>query len=353
MNETEIKKISIHKSLDLMNVIHRLAEGNRKFLIVLDDENTLYGVLTDGDIRRWILRRGEVKGFAWEICNRNPTLATLDYKLEEQRQMMLAKNIQAIPIVDGNNRVIDILFWENIFGESHQPLKKATIPLVVMAGGKGTRLDPFTRILPKPLVPIGRKPVIELIIDNFRRYGISEIYISVNHMSKMIKAYFEEFNVSDIHYIEEDSPLGTAGSLCLLKNRITTDFFVTNCDILITADYAEILDYHVEHDNFLTIVGAIKSYHIPYGICEIEESGSLKRILEKPKYDFIVNTGMYVLAPNCLDMLEDSCHLDMPDLISRISEIGRIGVFPVSGESWLDIGEWDEYKKTVKRLTVA
>ena len=223
-----------------------------------------------------------------------------------------------------------------------------------MAGGKGTRLEPFTRILPKPPIPIGNKPIIEIIIDKFREYRIDRFYLTVNFKSKMIKSYFDELSPDySLHYLEESKPLGTSGSLKYLEGQISETFMVSNCDIIIDADYNEMVKYHREQGNLITMVASLKHYHIPYGICEIENGGTLKGIKEKPEYGFLVNTGMYVVEPKALNYLKKDEPLDFTQLIELIQKDGqKVGVFPVSEKSWLDTGEWEEYKKSLDQLTL-
>ena len=221
-----------------------------------------------------------------------------------------------------------------------------------MAGGKGTRLDPFTRVLPKPLIPIGERTIIEIIMDNFSQFGIREYYISINHKGKMIKAYFED-NTPDvtISYLEENAPLGTAGALKLLGDTVQGDFFVSNCDIIVRADYRSIYDFHKENNFALTLIASMQHHVIPYGVCEIEEGGALREIREKPEYDFLVNTGFYLLSADILKHIPADTRFDMPDLIKILqSNQLSVGVYPVSEKSWIDIGQWSQYKQAIEKL---
>ena len=207
--------------------------------------------------------------------------------------------------------------------------QKLDAPVVIMAGGRGTRLEPFTKILPKPLIPVGEKPVIDHIIDRFRDYGISEFYLTINHMAKIMRAYFEEKEPDySIGFAEEDEPRGTAGSLTLLKDKLNRPFFVSNCDIIIEADYADIFRFHTKNGDDITLVASAKQYNIPYGICELNGSGSLERIQEKPEYSFLVNTGMYVLNPSVIDLIPDKGLFHITHLIDKVKEnngtIGRV-----------------------------
>jgi len=221
-----------------------------------------------------------------------------------------------------------------------------------MAGGSGTRLDPFTRILPKPLIPIGDKPVIEILIERFAKYGSRCFYISLNYKSRIVKAFFEDYvKEYNISFIDEEKPLGTAGSLKLLAGKIKTTFIVSNCDILVQEDYNKIVEFHREGQYMLTIVGSVQHHVVPYGVCKTDIGGGLVDFEEKPKYDFLVNTGMYVLDPGVLKYIPPGKEFDMTELIHDLVQKGKkIGVFPVSEKSWIDIGQWEQYKKAVEDL---
>jgi len=223
-----------------------------------------------------------------------------------------------------------------------------------MAGGKGTRLDPFTRILPKPLIPINGEPIIKIIMDKFNEYQTKKFYVSINHQSRMIKAYFGDNNSEyDINYLEELEPLGTAGSLRYLVGKVSGPLIVTNCDIIIESDYNEMLAYHKENNNDITAVGAYRQYIIPYGVCEIENGGNLRKITEKPEYSFIVFTGFCILQGEILKHIPENKAYYMTDLMEKVrSEGGKVGVYPVSEDSWVDIGQWEEYKKAAEKFKV-
>lgn len=361
MNKDRLHRLCINKFSDLKATLKKMDEGGEKVLFVVDDnDNKLVGILTDGDIRRWILRTSDLKGSAQDFCNQNPAVVAYNYEYKEvsyYKEIMLDKRIEAIPVLDKNNKLIDALLWGDLFGEevnTYYNETKIQIPVVIMAGGKGTRLEPFTRILPKPLIPIGNKPIIEIIIDKFYEFGVTDFYISVNHKSKMIKAFFEDtVRPYCINYINEDKPLGTAGSLKFLEGQLDGPFIISNCDILIESDYSELLNYHNGHKNDMTLVASVKNYRIPYGICEIENGGILCRIREKPEYNFLVNTGLYILESKALSLIPGNQYFDITELMEKLrSEGGKIGVFPVSDKSWIDVGEWDEYRKAVRRFEI-
>ncbi|MBF0473750.1 MAG: NTP transferase domain-containing protein, partial [Nitrospirae bacterium] len=208
---------------------------------------------------------------------------------------------------------------------------------------------PFTKILPKALIPIGEEPIIDIIIKKFTAYGINNITLSVNHKKEIIKNYFLE-NKHDIkiNWLEEDSFYGTAGSLRLLKGRVTEPFFVTNCDVILDADYRDILNWHIKENKSLTLAASYKQVNIPYGVVGID-NGNLKNIDEKPSFDVLVNCGFYVINPEIIDELPQGV-LDMDQLLKYLLEKGmNIGVFPVYS-GWFDTGQWEEYRKTIRHF---
>ena len=221
-----------------------------------------------------------------------------------------------------------------------------------MAGGKGTRLYPYTKILPKPLIPIGEVPILERIMEHFYKFGAKEFYVTINYKKEMIKAYFSELKPHYIiNYIEEKEPLGTAGSIRLLEKRFISPVIVTNCDILIDIDYGKVLEYHQKSENTLTVVSALKNIMIPYGVLHSQASGSIVSIEEKPQISYFINTGMYILSPEYLDRIPSNKFYHMTDLMDRlISENMRVGMYPVSDNSFLDMGEFEEMKRMEERI---
>ncbi len=330
-------------------------EINRKLLIVANDDGTFFSLLSIGDIQRAIIKNLPINTKVSEIVRQDVTVAHPEDDLEKVKQRMKIRRNELMPIIDSQNRVVDIIFWEDLFTESRLTVsedKKLNLPVVIMAGGKGTRLAPLTNVWPKPLIPINKKTIIEDIMDKFVEVGCNEFYLSVNYKADVIKQYFENLNSSyyKISYIQEEKPLGTAGSLYLLRDKIHSTFFVSNCDILIDEDYAALYNYHKANYNEITMVAAIKSFLIPYGTIETGEGGQLKSIQEKPELSFKINTGMYILEPNLLQEIPKNNFLHITTLIEKLhQEERKVGVFPVSEGSWKDIGTWNEYiKKFVK-----
>jgi NDP-sugar pyrophosphorylase family protein len=215
---------------------------------------------------------------------------------DEIKEVVLRSRMEFIPVLDQNGILENVIFWDDLFIESHYAIEKTiNAPVVIMAGGFGSRLRPLTNILPKPLIPIGEKTILETIMDKFIRISCNNFYLTVNYKADFIKYYLTQLESPNynINYIQEDKPLGTAGSLSLLKKDIMETFFVSNCDILIEQNLSEIWDFHKENKNEITITAALKTYSIPYGTLETGENGQLINLIEKPDLTFKINSGLY------------------------------------------------------------
>ena len=209
-----------------------------------------------------------------------------------------------------------------------------------MSGGKGTRLKPYTNILPKPLLQVNNKTMIENIIDGFRENGISSFFISINYKSKLIKSFFEELSPKyKVKFVEEKKPLGTAGSLYMLKKKIKNFFFVINCDTILDINFSKVLEHHKKNKNDLTVIVAVKEDVIPYGICKIDDLGKLIEINEKPKINNLINIGCYLLNKKIIQQLKQNDYLDFNELInSSINRKLKVGVYPIDESQWTDLG---------------
>ncbi len=341
----------IPSSVSVRDAMKRLNQVEGQALYVVDDQKRLLGAITDGDIRRFLMNGNPAEQDISGVFTRNPIRIRMGYRIEEVRQLMQAHKIESVPVVDPEERIVEVVLWESAFREAgHLTRRKLDVPVIIMAGGKGTRMDPFTRILPKPLVPIDDRPVIELVIERFLAHGLDKFFLSVNHKSRILKAYFEEANPQyRIRWIEEDKPLGTAGCLRLLEGKIGGPFFVSNCDIIVNADLADLFDYHQARQHDITIVASLKRYHIPYGLCEIANDGTLIRLREKPEYDLLVNIGLYVVNDPVLRWIPPDQHFDFTDLIAAATQNGaKVGVYPIGENDWIDVGQWEVYRNAIK-----
>jgi len=348
-----MKKNLINCLSSLEDSIKLLNEIGKKCLIVADDNLCLLGTLSDGDVRKAILQGSKLKDNISKIYQSNPFYLNQGfYNQEDIKKIFLEKEYDLIPIVDNNNKIIDTIYLEDVIvSNKNIHTEKLSLPVVIMAGGLGTRLEPFTQILPKALLPLNGKSIIESIITQFTNVGIKEFYLTLNHKSKIIKAYFEDLNLPyNFKYIEEEKALGTAGSLHLLQKSFKTTFFVTNCDILIDTDYSKIVEYHKENNCDLTIVTSTKEFTIPYGACYLDKNNFLDHIKEKPKFSFVVNTGFYLVNPGILSFIPKNKFCNMTDFIKDLKKNNKkVGVYQISEEDWNDIGQWDDYYKSFKK----
>jgi dTDP-glucose pyrophosphorylase len=352
--EDNVKAFLLPQSHTIRQAMEQLEKTEEKIVFVVDEESRLVGSLTDGDIRRWILSDGDLKAEVHRICNRSPYVAKEGFAIDQLRIEMLNGNFGCVPVISSSRKIIQLVFWKELLqGEVDVKLKRQlNLPVVIMAGGRGTRLAPFTNVLPKPLIPVGDKTIIELIIDQFLPYGLDHFHLSINYKSKILKSFFEELTPDySVSFLEEREPRGTAGALRALYSPVPENLIVTNCDIVIEADLAELVSFHQDNDYDLTLVASLKDYNIPYGVCELEKGGSLARIKEKPQYNFLINTGMYVVRRDRLDLIPEEAKCDMTDFIEEIKRAGgRIGVFPIGENAWTDTGEWTEYRKALDHL---
>lgn len=345
----DVKKYFISPDDSIRTAIRQLDETAKKILVVVRN-GRLAGVITDGDIRRWILKNQDLSMAVSRIMNTSPIVIT---QSESTRALniMRDKKIEGLPLVNERREVIDILFWNELTASEERKPADKKVPVVIMAGGKGSRLYPYTKIIPKPLIPIGDTPIVERIMNQMIAYGFTEFYLTVNYKKELIKAYFNDDDRYHLTFVEENEPLGTAGSLTLLKDKITDSFFVSNCDILVDINYEKLLDHHIKNGNQITVVTAMKNYKVPYGVVSLDQEGRIQALNEKPEYEFLVSTGLYLLEKDILTCLPDKVPFDMPDLIRLCLQNGYIaGAYPVMDSTWLDMGEFSEMRIMAERM---
>lgn len=346
----KIKERIITKNESLLQALKLMDSTGFRSLLVVGSDEVFAGILSIGDIQRAIIKNQSLESLISGILRQNPRIANDETAIEVIKNEMLQYRMEFMPVIDINNHINKVYFWDELFLEQKlPPLKQFNLPVVIMAGGVGSRLKPLTNVLPKPLIPIGEKSIIEEIFDRFGAHGCNDFLISVNYKADLIEYYIKSQNHPySIQFFHEEKPLGTAGSLFMLKDKIAGTFFVSNCDILIEQDYAEILDYHLENKNDITIVAALKHYFIPYGVLETGKNGELIGLQEKPELTFKINSGMYILESKVLTEIPTNTFFHITELIEKIRQKGgKVGVFPVSEKSWKDIGDWNEYYKSL------
>jgi dTDP-glucose pyrophosphorylase len=346
-----LAELSVDQNASLLEVMRLMDQRERKALLVLEGEH-FRSLVSIGDIQRAIIRQVPLETPVKEILRSRVRVSHADEPFAVIRRRMLEHRAEVMPVIDAEGRLVRVHEWTEVFAEAgpeHASLKD--VPVVIMAGGEGRRLRPITHVIPKALIPVGKQPIIEEIMDRFHLAGVGEFHVSVRYKAEMIQQYLNERNKPyQIHYLRESRPLGTAGSLKLLPPKLDRTFFVSNCDILVDADYSEILRMHREQGNEITAVAALNVQSVPYGVFECDRTGRLTGLREKPSLSFLVNVGLYVLEPSLRKALPADRPTPITDLLEQVRRRGgRVGVFPITEGAWVDIGEWHAYFKAIHR----
>ncbi|MAI38486.1 nucleotidyltransferase family protein [Alteromonas sp.] len=336
------RKLLVEPGLSLVDAVKRLDEGAKRILIVVDKHDRLIGTVTDGDIRRALIRQTELTTSISEIMNTNPKSATHAWSRLRLLSFMERTDLLQLPIVDEKNKVVGVTFL-------YELLKKPRIdnPVCLMAGGFGTRLKPLTDSCPKPMLTVGDKPILEIILERFIEAGFWRFYISTHYMANTIKGYFGNGSDRDveINYLDEREPLGTGGALSLLpKEEINAPLILMNGDLLTNLDFLSLLSHHELSQSKLTMCLREYEQQVPFGVVNTKK-GEVKSIVEKPVNRYHVNAGIYVMEPSVIAGVEKNQYVDMPTVVDRLlKQRASIGYYEVS-EDWLDIGRLDDFKK--------
>lgn len=346
MKNEELLKLIGDANLSVSQCMQAIDLNSRGILFIVDDNNKMLGCITDGDIRRFLLSGGRLDDNILKFVNKTPRIA---HSYNEAKEKYHKKNYVVIPIIDEDNEIIDFYYGDALGEKKHKSL---CIPVVINAGGRGTRLDPFTKVLPKPLIPVGELPIIELIMKEYQSYDCNAFHIIVNYKKDLMKAYFHDNeNNYNIEWYDEDKPLGTGGGLSLLRGKLNSTFFFANCDALLTANYEAMIEFHKEQGNTITMICAYKNINIPYGVVEMGEHGVIESMKEKPLMSFLTNTGIYIVEPEVIDDIKDDEVIGFPDIVEREKRKGRkVAVFPVSENDWMDMGQLPELEKMRVKL---
>ncbi len=350
-----MKKILIQKTISLINSMKILQKTANKELIVVHNKNKLFGTLNDGDIRRAVINGANFNQSVEKYCNTNPIFIYDDHSnYSDLKVKMIKEKIFIVPVVDNKKKVKKVLMFDQV---SNLSAKRSNVPLkascIIMAGGLGSRLKPFSDVLPKPLLPINNTTVIEEIISNFEKNGVKNISVSVNYKAGLLKTFLskKKFKLK-LNFINEKKPLGTVGSLSLLKKSYSKNFFLTNCDTIIDYDYKKIFKNHLRSKSILTIVVAKKKSKINYGVCKKNSKNELIRIEEKPEKYILVNTGLYLMDNKILTFIPKNKKMDMTDLINfLIKKKIKINLYPIEEVLWTDVGQWDPFSKYINKFS--
>lgn len=340
--------LCIPASTHVFDVLKIMDREEVKLLMVTEGDKFI-SLVSIGDVQRAILQNIDLQAEVSTILREKITVGSIHDNVSDLKKFVLENRFEYLPIIDDDQHIVRVIFWKEVTNEQREKSDQLKdIPVVIMAGGKGTRLKPITNIIPKALVPLGEKPIIQIIIERFISFGCRKFFVSVNYKGDMIEDYLKKQGLDcEFHFYTEDQPMGTSGSLSLIKDQIDGTFFVSNCDIIIDQDFNEVYDYHKRYGNSMTAIAAMKHFQIAYGIMEVKDNGHLEAIKEKPSYHFRVNAGVYVMEPSVFDFIPENefhnINVLMEDLIANDN---NVGVFPVTEGAWLDIGVWSEYQKT-------
>ena len=349
-----MRKFLIDVNSSIKEAIIKLNSSGEKCLIVNDDKK-LIGSLSDGDIRKKIIKGASVNSKITGIFNKNPIyLRRNNFSDIEAKKIFLDKKIDLIPVVDKNNNILKILTKSILKKENFfYPKITGGLGLFVLAGGKGIRMQPFTNVFPKPLLPFNHKTVLDQILNNFYDQGFRKVDVSINYKSEIIQSYFKEnLTKIKINFIKEKNYLGTAGSLRFVKNKYK-NLLVCNCDVVTKFNLQNVYKFHKENNNDITILSSSKKLQIPYGVSEIDDKNKkLINIIEKPTFNFFVNIGMYIIKNNIINLMPNNkISFDFPELIKIAHKKNKkVGVYSVNDDLWFDVGQWSDYLSNINKI---
>ena len=333
--------LRVPQSASVREALETITKNSRQAVMVVDGDGRLVGIVTDGDIRRGLLRGVAVDGRVADLMNRQPVTILAGTARGEALALMQQRSLRHLPVVDAAGRLVDVMLLEDL-------LRPLPIPnaAVVMAGGDGRRMRALSDEVPKPLLRVGGKPLLEILIERLRSAGISQFFVTVRYKSEMIEAHFGDGSRLGvrIRYVRENAPLGTAGALAQLPEAPTAPFFLVNGDILTRCDFLGMLDFHRRCRAELTVGAVPHTVEVPYGVLRVE-GDQLAAIEEKPRLDFLVNAGVYVVDPAVIPLIPRERAFDATELIPLLKRAGRTVVaFPIR-EYWLDVGRDGDFHR--------
>lgn len=336
--------VVINQDKPALEAVKIIDSSDGKISIVVDTHGTIVGSVTDGDIRRGILNGYSLEWSVSVFMNHNPIVLPSSSTRQLILEKMVLFDIKQVPLANEDGKIIGITTYSLLQEEQHLALDN---PIIVMAGGKGQRLLPITKDIPKPMIEIGGRPILELIIQRFHSHGFSNFYFAINHLGGIIEDYFADGSKfgCKIEYLRENKILGTAGALSLLNKNINNDFIVINGDILTSVDFNDFLDYHTKNNNIATVCTRTHLTEIPYGVLQLDDNKIVNNIIEKPVYESQISAGIYAFNTKVLDYLKDDTYVDMPNLImDLIADQQKVGAYFLKDE-WVDIGRHDDLQK--------
>ena len=342
------KKALLYPSALIKDAIQVLSEASLRIVLIVDENLTLIGTITDGDIRRGLLKGLTINSVISEVINQKPTVVPQGFPRNEVLRIMRANKLFQIPVVGEDRRLVDLHLWEEL---SSPTSRENTI--LIMAGGKGTRLLPKTEKTPKPMLRLGGKPILEHIIERAKSEGFSRFILAIHHLGEVIEEYFSDGKSLGvkISYVKEKTPLGTAGALSLIEPKPSEPIIVTNGDVLTDIRYGDLLDFHIQNNAKATMAVQVHETKIPYGVVQTK-GVFITGFEEKPTQAFLINAGVYVMEPDCFVFLQEGKEINMSDLFETLIGHNLPTLAYLIHESWIDIGGHDEFATAAKKLSI-
>tara|TARA_B100000787_G_scaffold167862_1_gene155426 strand:- start:19816 stop:20844 length:1029 start_codon:yes stop_codon:yes gene_type:complete len=338
-----LEKFIIYPENKLIDCLKKIDSNGFGELLVVNSKFKLLGSISDGDIRRSLLLKKSLTDNIKNIFNKKPVFLTNIKNIFKARSLLINNNINLLPVVNSHMQIIKVLSIRDF-----NLTNKNNNSVVIMAGGQGLRMKPFTNIFPKALLPFKNSTIIEVIIDKFMSENFNTIVIPTGFKSNVLIKHIKNEGYKNIKFSKELKPLGTIGGLKLVEKELSRSFFLTNCDTYINANFTDLLNFHERNKNEITITCAIQEQKLEFGVCDLDKHKNLKKIIEKPTYKRLVNTGLYVLNKNILKYVPKNKYFNTTDLINKcLTNKKKVGIYPITFDDWKDVGNWGDYKKNL------
>lgn len=343
----DLKNIIVSSNTSLKDSLKALNDGGIQALLVIDNKEEFKGIVTDGDIRRYLLKDGDLDALIGSVIKKESTVCMVEDE-NELKGIFKRKKINHIPILNKKNQIVALAMRTDLNNKKYKNINSS---IVVMAGGKGSRLAPLTNIIPKPLIPIGYSTIVEKIFDSFVNQGFNDFKLIINYKKELIRSYFNELEHSyNLEFLEESKFLGTIGGIKEFSNKLTDNFVVTNCDVVTDINYHKFFEHHVKKDAYISILGLKKSTKVPYGVLKLDKESNVEGLKEKPKQTHTIMTGIYIINKKVLDYIPSNVELGMDELIETLIANNKVVTSFVIKDGWYDMGQFSEYKKLLMHI---
>lgn len=342
-----LEDIIVSSSTNLKDSLNVLNNGGIQALLVVGTKKEFKGIVTDGDIRRHLLKDGDLNALIESVIKKESTISLTDDD-NELKGIFKRKKINHIPILNKKNQIVSLAMRTDFNNKNYENTNSS---IVVMAGGKGSRLAPLTNIIPKPLIPIGYSTIVEKIFDSFVNQGFNNFKLIINYKKELIRSYFNELeHLYNLEFLEESKFLGTIGGIKEFSDKLTDNFVVTNCDVVTDINYHNFFEHHTKKDAYLSILGFEKSSKVPYGVLRLDKESNVEGLQEKPKQTHTIMTGIYIINKRALDYIPSDVEFGMDELIETLIANNKAVTSFVIKDGWYDMGQFSEYKKLLMHI---